>query len=385
MGTYEPDAAAGCRPGQLLPGRGRAPAAGGGGAVSRRVSDICARAALVTAANNLFSMSRPSFELPVFERLYERDYFIDEAVLREILALGPETAVPELLKIAHHTLDVFAVDEEAVGDWPTNFYFYHALYLLHALQAPEAFDVYLRVLRLDSDSTEFWFGDDLFEDVPNLLAAAARTRLPELLALLNDGQMLLKHRLVASHALELLAKNDPAQRPAISAFLQTYLRHVIAHAAEITRLLPDDRAGAYGYDAAVYLGFLLVDAQQAGLRELEPEIRELHRLGLVDETIGGGPEDIEFDPDKAYQRRPTPDIFARYEQMRDEPDNYSPFHPDAAGIAQRRAEALEKSAQLRREALARFAPQPRQVAPKIGRNDPCPCGSGQKYKKCHGG
>jgi hypothetical protein len=24
-------------------------------------------------------------------------------------------------------------------------------------------------------------------------------------------------------------------------------------------------------------------------------------------------------------------------------------------------------------------------APKIGRNDPCPCGSGKKYKKCHGG
>jgi hypothetical protein len=24
-------------------------------------------------------------------------------------------------------------------------------------------------------------------------------------------------------------------------------------------------------------------------------------------------------------------------------------------------------------------------APKVGRNDPCPCGSGQKYKKCCGG
>jgi SEC-C motif len=22
--------------------------------------------------------------------------------------------------------------------------------------------------------------------------------------------------------------------------------------------------------------------------------------------------------------------------------------------------------------------------PEIGRNDPCPCGSGKKYKKCHG-
>jgi preprotein translocase subunit SecA len=28
--------------------------------------------------------------------------------------------------------------------------------------------------------------------------------------------------------------------------------------------------------------------------------------------------------------------------------------------------------------------EPIRVAPKIGRNDPCPCGSGKKYKQCHG-
>ncbi|RYF39972.1 MAG: hypothetical protein EOO27_48395, partial [Comamonadaceae bacterium] len=22
--------------------------------------------------------------------------------------------------------------------------------------------------------------------------------------------------------------------------------------------------------------------------------------------------------------------------------------------------------------------------PRVGRNDPCPCGSGKKYKQCHG-
>jgi preprotein translocase subunit SecA len=27
---------------------------------------------------------------------------------------------------------------------------------------------------------------------------------------------------------------------------------------------------------------------------------------------------------------------------------------------------------------------PVQAGPKIGRNDPCPCGSGKKYKACHG-
>jgi preprotein translocase subunit SecA len=44
-----------------------------------------------------------------------------------------------------------------------------------------------------------------------------------------------------------------------------------------------------------------------------------------------------------------------------------------------------------------FAPRPARVGgddatvktqrrdePKVGRNDPCPCGSGKKYKKCHG-
>ena len=31
------------------------------------------------------------------------------------------------------------------------------------------------------------------------------------------------------------------------------------------------------------------------------------------------------------------------------------------------------------------APQPvRNTGPRVGRNDPCPCGSGKKFKNCHG-
>ena len=26
----------------------------------------------------------------------------------------------------------------------------------------------------------------------------------------------------------------------------------------------------------------------------------------------------------------------------------------------------------------------RNIMPKVGRNEPCPCGSGKKYKQCHG-
>ena len=39
--------------------------------------------------------------------------------------------------------------------------------------------------------------------------------------------------------------------------------------------------------------------------------------------------------------------------------------------------------EARERALA--PPTLRREAPKVGRNDPCPCGSGRKYKNCHGG
>jgi hypothetical protein len=32
----------------------------------------------------------------------------------------------------------------------------------------------------------------------------------------------------------------------------------------------------------------------------------------------------------------------------------------------------------------RVAPRPPVEIPKVGRNEPCPCGSGAKYKRCHG-
>jgi preprotein translocase subunit SecA len=47
-------------------------------------------------------------------------------------------------------------------------------------------------------------------------------------------------------------------------------------------------------------------------------------------------------------------------------------HADAPG-----ADGEEKAAKSKQETVVR-------TQPKVGRNDPCPCGSGKKYKKCHG-
>ncbi len=55
-------------------------------------------------------------------------------------------------------------------------------------------------------------------------------------------------------------------------------------------------------------------------------------------------------------------------------------HQDAGGYG-----ADEEAEQVQRgEAGALTVAQVTREAPKVGRNDPCPCGSGKKYKHCHG-
>jgi preprotein translocase subunit SecA len=58
-------------------------------------------------------------------------------------------------------------------------------------------------------------------------------------------------------------------------------------------------------------------------------------------------------------------------------------HPDAKGLASSHAQQ-ERAANTPVSAPDARPITVRRDQPKVGRNDPCPCGSGKKYKKCHG-
>jgi preprotein translocase subunit SecA len=51
--------------------------------------------------------------------------------------------------------------------------------------------------------------------------------------------------------------------------------------------------------------------------------------------------------------------------------------PAAGGAATAVAPEPEQEIQLPKVTV-------RRDVPKVGRNDPCPCGSGKKFKQCHG-
>ena len=59
------------------------------------------------------------------------------------------------------------------------------------------------------------------------------------------------------------------------------------------------------------------------------------------------------------------------------------------GLKAGRSNEFDRSAQQQQQAIDSSRQQPQKVMPvhvekRVGRNDPCPCGSGKKYKNCHG-
>ena len=110
----------------------------------------------------------------------------------------------------------------------------------------------------------------------------------------------------------------------------------------------------------------------------EEMVRYLWRLTPV---IGDGPDGAgRAGPPRPAPRRPppmtlnAPSAAAGLAVRRDSRQRRRRRRgPPAASRRVRRAPAATTSIR-----------QVKRDEPKVGRNDPCPCGSGKKYKKCHG-
>lgn len=74
--------------------------------------------------------------------------------------------------------------------------------------------------------------------------------------------------------------------------------------------------------------------------------------------------------------KPAPKVERAMPEKRQDYSNLRTSRENLPGEADQRAAA---SAPQNRQ-----APQPVKAGPRINRNDPCPCGSGKKYKNCHG-
>ena len=75
--------------------------------------------------------------------------------------------------------------------------------------------------------------------------------------------------------------------------------------------------------------------------------------------------------------RKAPEVRQAMPERTNPNSNLKATKDELPGEAERRAGVNASQAQKSR-------PEPIKVGPKVGRNDPCPCGSGKKFKNCHG-
>jgi preprotein translocase subunit SecA len=85
--------------------------------------------------------------------------------------------------------------------------------------------------------------------------------------------------------------------------------------------------------------------------------------------------------------RPAEGEQAPQQQAAGAPAEAAPARPKQFGIQQqleKRQQRQQKDLQFQAGPAQAEAPKPVRAGAKVGRNDVCPCGSGKKYKKCHG-
>jgi hypothetical protein len=217
---------------------------------------------------------------------------------------------------------------------------------LGALKAEEAIGPLLGLLKRIDEHQDDWVG----EDVPQVLAVMGSAAMAPTVEYLANPVHDDWARIAAAKTLGLIGQQHPELRDDCVRVLRAQL-------------------GKHAEQSEGINAFLISPLLDLKAIEALPEMKEASDAGHVDETVGGDFEDFEIELGlKAVRTHPP--------------------KPNKLTVLGERLRALVGHGGLANEPLGGMPVETSARVPvastRIGRNDPCPCGSGKKYKKCCG-
>jgi hypothetical protein len=265
--------------------------------------------------------------------------------------------VPKLIEVLQKASAEARSGEKPEGQAP-----FFALFLLTEFQAKEALPAILEAVSLPGELPFDIFGDAITSVLARVLAAFVGNQHEVLDQLIRDQGLNQYVRWEAAQAYLLLVRDGLLTRLEAVQHLQQHLREAIQHddyaiagplVSQLTRLAPkeayDDIVEAYQRD--------LVETILVGLNDVEKNIAEgeagFRRWQARCEPTGIADTIAELETWAAFRKEPPPRPSAQ---------------PPLPRIAP----------------PSGLFPPPESPARRIGRNEPCPCGSGKKFKKCCG-
>ena len=265
---------------------------------------------------------------------------LSEADFLPEAALGQAVAMPEALAAPGLEVLALAGDEPgALTDEDANLLFW-GMHALSAARDRRVFAPVLTLLRHDGETLDSLLGDALTETMPRVLASS------------YDGDAEALHRFILDATVEPLARDAAL---AALGFLTRDGR--LDREASRDLLIRFDEARVAGADASVWFGWEETIAY-LGLTDLVPRVEAAWKDGRITDEFS----------DRLWFRKAL-------RQGTAEPPNHEAFRGERYGYLDHPVAALAWTAE--------HAGKPKLNPFKtVGRNDPCPCGSGRKYKKC---
>lgn len=262
-----------------------------------------------------------------------------------------EEIIPELLDAFRKEIET-PEDQRKFESWlPTI-----ALYLLVEFRAKEALPIVFRSLHYSKQAIEDIYCDSLTEDMAGILYYLGVE--PEMLdSLVRNEKLYWFVRWEALKCFYYFVRDGRMKEKELTDRFQVWLQETI---------------GAGDEDMTTALASELASC---GTESALPVIKQAYDKDLVDTFFVGKWDDLE-----KYIRVDKPSIEQNFERLDDYTDTvetmgdwhcFQPKKPERV----KRTRSPNKS-----QTFADEPTEPRKQ--KVGRNDPCPCGSGKKFKKC---
>ena len=227
----------------------------------------------------------------------------------------------------------------------------HATYCLAGIGGPDALVPLMAALRWSDAFDNEW----ITEDLPSMFGSLGEISWAPLVAAVNDRPAGWSARSIAMDALGAQALRFPGREEEAMALL--------------ARILADESEehGARRSAAYVLLDFRRADVRRELIGFAHEERHRAERW--PDERVAFTPADIERD---LATPRTAMDLYLR---------DWLAFY-DPEEIRRRQERWTREDGRARADAFPAAAGHSRTEGVVIGRDDPCPCGSGRPYKRC---
>ncbi|MGD0753901.1 MAG: DUF1186 domain-containing protein [Bacteroidales bacterium] len=298
---------------------------------------------------------KPEFIHKEINLLYENGLRIDKEVLQAILKLPFDSLVSDLnlvLQDAINRYEFFKKITDSEDEWQEEKLSFpiHAAYLLGELRAEKSLEDLLETFRQGEKFIEFWYGDFMTGQLWEPLYYIADNQMEDLKKFVLSPNIWTYARSEVSCCVGQIGLHQPDKREEVIEWFRDVFRR-LSEASLKDEIIDSD-----------FIGLAICDALELRSPELLPELKRLFDLGYVSKSICGNFNEVEqdiFKPEQNYFKKDLLNIIDRYNDITTTWYGYTG-----------------------EDTLSGSKEKPLRVEVKTGRNDPCPCGSGKKYKKC---